>query len=209
MKATNHGIIHSRDSGNNLKKQQTTKQESAQSVLSLPQILVAMNLAFCISGSNNNETINKGGGGGGNEKPPPRSAWVGSDEEEIATDASVKHCQTSHDRGGGVALPESSHVPTVITTPLSSSSQERHPTSLAGALTLESLDSSDDLDDASRQRKTMKDGSQIVKEKIRDLRTDLRQLTPNGVAGKLLFWWVHPVKWVADPGTYVRYQRPL
>ena len=43
---------------------------------------------------------------------------------------------------------------------------------------------------------------------IHDLRLDLQRVHPEGILGNLLFWWLWPVKFVADPGTYVQ-QQPI
>ncbi|CAB9522211.1 Sn1-specific diacylglycerol lipase beta [Seminavis robusta] len=38
-----------------------------------------------------------------------------------------------------------------------------------------------------------------IQGQLHDLRLDMRRLQVNGLAGNLFFWWVHPVKFLADP----------
>ena len=43
------------------------------------------------------------------------------------------------------------------------------------------------------------DGATTMQGQIHDLRLDMQRVRPGGLAGNLLFWWLWPVKLVADP----------
>lgn len=41
--------------------------------------------------------------------------------------------------------------------------------------------------------------SESVQGQIHDMRADLQRVRPDGAAGNVLFWWLWPIKFVADP----------
>ena len=50
---------------------------------------------------------------------------------------------------------------------------------------------------------TLSADTDLVKDQLHDLRLDLRRLQVNGVTGNLFLWWIHPVKFLADPGKFM------
>lgn len=43
------------------------------------------------------------------------------------------------------------------------------------------------------------DANTTIQDQIRDLRLDIRRVHPEGIVGNMLFWWLWPIKFVADP----------
>lgn len=162
--------------------------KSSAAVSTIPQILVALNLAFSLT----------------KRKDKIHKTNESSATEEVATDASVKHCKTNGQRSMDDTIPATIITTTTATT-ISSNSR-----AFPGEITFDSYDSDDDeKEEPSKMRngstsqsteRRVQSTPNNIQKKIQSLRQDLRDLQPKGVAGNTLFWWIHPVKWVSDPG---------
>jgi hypothetical protein len=117
--------------------------------------------------------------------------------EVAESNVAVKHCKNNRD---GMEIVK--EVPAVITTTNQTGRRKD-----IGEVTFDSFDS--DTEEETRFTYTgSSTGIEIinnrrskVKEQIHDLRSDLRRVQPSGITGNVLFWWLYPVKIVADPGT--------
>ncbi|KAG7370609.1 lipase class 3 [Nitzschia inconspicua] len=161
----------------------TSTGSTAVAVSTIPKILVALNVAFSLTkkkGSAENQDVCI---------------------EDVATDESVKHCKSS-----GKKSTEDT-VPTTIIT--SAESMNSHTHDIPGEITFDSYDCEDDEEMiATASIPYNGSGDHIkstdclatdVKVKIQNLRRDLRNLQPKGVAGNAFFWWIQPVKWASYP----------
>ncbi|KAG7344497.1 lipase class 3 [Nitzschia inconspicua] len=161
----------------------TSTGSTSIAVSTIPQILVALNVAFSLT----------------KKKGAAEKQHVSI--EDVATDESIKHCKSSGQKSTEDTVPT-----TIITTAEAMNSRTGD---IPGEITFDSYDCEDDeemIATASTPHNSSGDHIKFtdchatdVKVKIQNLRRDLRNLQPKGVAGNAFFWWIHPVKWVSDP----------
>ncbi len=169
---TNNSIIIADSTNDNVGLEPENPAELDNAFAFLPRILVAMNIAFSL-------TTDK------NVIDGDKSDTV----EDVPTDASLKRGKANKS-----SLGTKETVPTTIT---ATNLQLPKCISDASMDSFDSLEEENGNDSSDDKNETWK-----LKQQIHDLRLDMQHVQPDGLAGKILFWWLYPVKWVADPGTF-------